>query len=178
MKGIAIIPIIIAVAAFAGGGYLFHQNQALSNELTLVKNELTTLKNTDLAKENEALKGKLKSTEEALTAEKSAHENTKNQLTTAEGRIETLETKLAKIKPYVDILAAFNAWQYDPTSGLHILDRDTSSIDGAVSRLGDSGVSNLWSQVKAGFPGAKQTGNFRHEEVITLVTSKLINLFK
>ena len=174
----ALLILVVLALALAAGGYLFRQNQALSRELTTLSNEFTTLKNTDLARENESLKTKLKSAEENLTSEKSAHGNTKNQLATAEGKIQKLETALAKFKPYVDVLAAFNAWEYSPTSGLHILDRDTGGIDGAVFRLGDSGVSSLWSEVKAGFPGSRQTGNFRHEEVIILVTSKLSNLLK
>jgi len=61
-------------------------------------------------------------------------------------------------------------------ASLPFIDRDTRSVDNAIASLGDSQISNLWREVKAGFPAAKQTGNLRYEEVIILITSKLASL--
>lgn len=150
-------------------GYFFYQNQKLSAELSI-------LKNTDLAKEVATLKFKLRSVEDVLTLEKREHGDTKNQLTTAEGRVKTLEATIKQVRPYVNVLTAFDDWQR-PT-GLHILDRDTSQIDSAVSALGDNEVSDLWQEVKANFSRAKQTGDFRDNEVPVLITQKLARLLK
>lgn len=150
--------IIIIVIILAAAGYFFYQNQKLSTEITI-------LKNTDLAKEVSALTLKLKLSEDA-----------QNKLTIAEGRIKTLETVLKQAKPYVNVLTAFDNWQRP--AGAHLLDRDTSKIDSAVSALGDSEVSDLWREVKANFSIAKQTGDFRDNEIPVLVTSKLVKLLK
>src|SRR3989344_7280640 len=99
-KGIISVGIILAVVIIAGvvaSGYFFYQNQKLSTELNV-------LKNTDLAKESATLKIKLKSVEDALVLEKRNLGNTKNQLTSAEGKIRTLESTIKQAKPHVDVL--------------------------------------------------------------------------
>lgn len=154
-----LIIIIIIILGIGGiGAYFFYQNQKLSTELTV-------LKSTDLVKEIDALKLKLKSAEEA-----------QDKLTIAEGKVKTLETTLKQARPYVNVLKAFDDWQRPANA--HLLDRDTSQIDSAVSTLGDGEVSDLWQEIKANFPKAKQTGNFRDNEVPVLVTSKLVRLLK
>ena len=171
-KGIISVGIILAVVIIAGvvaSGYFFYQNQKLSTELNV-------LKNTDLAKEAATLKIKLKSVEDALVLEKRNLGNTKNQLTSAEGKIRTLESTIKQAKPHVDVLTAFDNWK--GSTGLHLLDRDTGQIDSAVSALGDSEVTSLWQEIKANFLRAKQTGDFRDNEVPALVTSKLAKLLK
>ncbi|MBI2626693.1 MAG: hypothetical protein HYW77_00405 [Parcubacteria group bacterium] len=161
--------LVVITMALVVTGYFFYQNQKLSAELSI-------LKNTDLAKEVATLKFKLRSVEDVLTLEKREHGDTKNQLTTAEGRVKTLEATIKQVRPYVNVLTAFDDWQR-PT-GLHILDRDTSQIDSAVSALGDNEVSDLWQEVKANFSRAKQTGDFRDNEVPVLITQKLARLLK
>lgn len=150
--------VIIIVAALGIGGYFFWQNQKLSTELSL-------LKSTNLVKEVDVLKLKLKLAEGA-----------QDKLTVAEGKIKTLETTLKQARPYVAVLKAFDDWQRP--ADLHLLDRDTSQIDSTISALGDSEVSNLWQEVKANFPQGKQNGNFRDNDVPVLVTSKLVRLLK
>ena len=82
----------------------------------------------------------------------------------------------SKSKLYVDVLKAFDDWQRPANA--HLLDRNISGIDKAISALGDSEVSDLWQEVKANFPRGKQTGDFRDNDVPVLVTSKLIKLLK
>lgn len=184
MKHLTIVFIVIAILGLGGAGYFFYQNQGLLGEVARTKDEkaaiekeLAVLKNTDLAKENERLESKLKSTEDTLFAEKEDHVETKSQLKTAEAKIKNLETAFSKIKPYVDVVSAFNHWEHD-ASPFPILDRDVSKIDAAVSSLGDTAVADLWRKVKAGFPQARQTGAIGHEEVITLIISRIFNLLK
>lgn len=153
---VSLFSILVLVLAVAG--YFFYQNQKLSTELSF-------LKNTDLVKEVDALKLKLKSAEGA-----------QDKLTSAEGKIKTLETALKQARPYVNVLKAFDDWQRPANA--HLLDRDTSQIDSAISALGDEEVSDLWQEIKANFPRAKQTGDFRDNEVPVLVTSKLVRLLK
>ena len=184
MKPFTIIFVVIAILGLGGTGYFFIQTQSLEKEIAVLKDakskvetELAVLKNTDLGKENELLKSKLKSAEDALVLEKRNHENARNQLTAAESKIKTLETAAKKAQSYVGVLSAFNDWQF-AASPFPLADRDTRSIDNSIASLGDSQISNLWQEVKAGFPAAKQTGNFRFEEVIILITSKLADLLK
>jgi len=77
---------IIALVILGAGGYFFWQNQNLSGQLNYarsqiaetkeakskVENELVVLKNTNLAKENEILRLKLKTAEKDLIQEKEA----------------------------------------------------------------------------------------------------------
>ena len=182
MKPFTIIFVVIAILGLGGTGYFFIQTQSLEKEFVLLKDvkskvetELAILKSTDLAKENEFLKSTLKSTEDAFALEKRNHENTQNRLTEAESKIKTLETATKRAQSYVGVLSAFNDWQF-AASPLPLIDRDTRSIDTAISSLGDSHASNLWREIKVGFPMAKQTGNLRYEEVIILITSKLASL--
>jgi len=184
MKPLIIILIIIAVLGFGGTGYFFTQTQSLENQIAVLQDakskaetELAVLKSTDLAKENELLRSKLKSAEDTLVSEKRAHENTQSKLTAVETKINALETTIKKAKPYINVLTAFNDWQFT-ASPFYLVDRDTSAIDNAISSLGDTQISNLWREIKTGFPAAKQTGNIRHEEVIILITSKLASLLK
>lgn len=160
---------IITIILIGASGYFFWQNQKLSAELAVFKN-------TDLAKEAENLRLNLKSVEDTLALEKSYHEDTKNKLATADGKIKTLEITIKQTKPYIGVLKAFDNWQRP--SNFHILDRDTSQIDSAISILGDRDVSDLWQEVKANFSSAKQTGDFRDNDVPVLVTSKLVKLLK
>lgn len=153
---VSLILAFILVSAVAG--YFFYQNQKLSTELSF-------LKSADLVKEVDALKLKLKSAEGA-----------QDKLTLAEGKIKTLETALKQARPYVAVLKAFDNWQRPAND--HLLDRDTSQIDSAISALGDEEVSDLWREIKANFSRAKQTGDFRDNEVPVLVTSKLVRLLK
>ena len=169
MKPLTIIYIIIAAIGLGGTGYFFTQARSIKTELAL-------LKSTDLAKENDVLNLKLKLMEDTLALEKRNHENTKNQLTTSEDRVKTSETIAKKAKSYIDVSVAFNDWQR-PT-GLHILDRDTSRIDSVIPILGDNDVSKLWQEVKANFLVAKQTGDFRDNDVPVLINSKLVKLLK
>lgn len=152
------LPIAIVAIVLIIGGYFFYQNQKLLAELSL-------LKSTNLVKEVTALKLKLKSAEDS-----------QNKLTIAEGKIKTLEATQKQARPYVNVLKAFDDWQRPANA--HLLDRDTSQIDSAISALGDSEVSDLWKEIKANFSNAKQTGDFRDNEVPVLITSKLVRLLK
>lgn len=184
MKQLTIILIIIAVLGLGATGYFFYQNRGLEEEIVTLKDgkaevekELAVLKNTDLAKENNSLKSQLTSKEETLAAERRNLTEAELRLKTAEAKIQHLEMNIEKTKPHVNVLKAFNDWQFS-VSPFPLVDRDTRSVDNAISALGDSQVSNLWREVKAGFPAAKQTGNLRYEEVIILITSKLTSLLR
>lgn len=186
-----VIVVIVALVSMGAAGYFYTQHSrlrgeakivrdelgAVQREKSIVETELAVLKATDLAKEVESLKSELKSKEEILVAERRNLAETELRLKTAEANVKDLEASIKKAKPYVDVLSAFNSWQF-AVSSLHLIDRDTGSIDNAISDLDDSSVSNLWREVKAGLPQARQTGNFRHEEVIILVTSKLAALLR
>ena len=179
---IIIIVIIIAILGLGGAGYFFWQNQSLGAKIAKLKDEkanvekeFAVFKATDLAKENETLRLKLKTTEENLTAEKEKTGILEKNLSAMESRTKTLEANSTRIKFYVAVLDAFNDWQYAP-SGLPIGDRNTAKIDAAITALHDEAVSNLWRNIKANFPQAKQTGVFRYEEVITRVTSLIQSL--
>ena len=179
------IGIIIAlVLAVAGGGYLFYQNQSLEKQIADLKDEkagveieLAVLKNTDLAKENEILKSKLDSREKELSSEKKKVQGLESDLGVAKDKIQSLESKISKAKLNFAVLSAFNDWEYK-SNGRHILDRDTSKIDSAIAALGDSQISNLWTSVKANFPRAKETGDFRYGEVTSTIHSRIDSLLK
>ena len=179
---IIMIIIVIAILGLGGAGYFFWQNQVLENQITELKDEkanvekeFTVFKATDLAKENETLRIKLKTTEENLADEKGKAQVFEKNLSVAESKIKTLEANLAKIKYYIAILNAFNDWQYAPSS-FPIGERSTVKIDTAITTLHDETISNLWGNIKANFPQAKATGSFRFEEVILRVVSLIQNL--
>ena len=179
---IIIIIIVVAILGLGGAGYFFWQNQVLENQTVKLKDEKANVEKefavfraTDLAKENETPRLKLKNTEENLAAEKEKTKVLEKNLWTAESRTKTLEANSTKIKSYVAVLDAFNYWQYAP-SGLPIGDRNTAKIDAAITALHDEIVSNLWRTIKANFPQAKQTGIFGYEQVIFRVTSLIQNL--
>ena len=162
MRPALIILAVIAVLGLGSAGFLYVKTQSLTaengnlqkeisglqDEKIKLETELAILKNTDLAKENQRLEAALQSTEYALASEKRDHGNAKNQLAAAEAKIKTLETTFKKAKLYAAVLKAFDDWQYNDTSGLHILDRDTRTVDNAISSLGDSEISDLWGEVK------------------------------
>ena len=179
---IIIITIIVSILGLGGAGYFFWQNQALENKITNLKDEKANIekefavfKVTDLAKENETLRLKLKTTEENLATEKEKTQVFEKDLSVAESKIKTFETNFAKIKSYTVVLDAFNDWQYAPSS-LPIGDRSTAKIDVAITALHDEAVSNLWRNIKANFPQAKQTGVFGYEQVILRVMSLIQSL--
>ena len=176
-----IIIIVVTVLGLCGAGYFFWQNQALENQTAKLKDEkanvekeFAVFKATDLAKENETLRLKLKITEENLAIEKEKTKVFEKDISVAESKIRTLEANSTKIKSYVAVLDAFNDWQYSP-SGLPIGDRNTAKIDATITALHDEAVSNLWRTIKANFPQAKQTGMFGYEQVILRVTSLIQN---
>ena len=168
--------ILIAVLGLGGASYFLWQNQALENQTAKLKDERTNIekefavfKATDLAKENETLRLKLKTTEENLATEKEKTQVFEKNLSIAEAKIKTFEANSAKVKSYMAVLDAFNDWQYAP-SGLPIGDRNTAKIDATITALHDEAVSNLWRTIKDNFPQAKQTGMFGYEQVILRVT--------
>lgn len=171
-NSLIVLIIIIAVLGLGGTGYFFEAKSKVETELAI-------LKRTDLAKENASLKLKLKSFEEELSTEKEKNIEANLKMRTLEEAFKKLEARLSKLKLFFGVLSAFHDWEYDSShSGLHILDRSTSQIDSAISVLNDSPISNLWTTVKANFPRAKETGDFRYGEVLILIHSKISNLIQ
>ena len=184
MKPLTVILVVIAILGLGVAGYFFWQNQVLENQTAKLKDEkanvekeFAVFKATDLAKENETLRLKLKTTEENLATEKEKTQVFEKNLSIAEAKIKTFEANSAKIKSYVAVLDAFNDWQYAPSS-LPIGDRNTAKIDATITALPDEAVSNLWRTIKANFPQAKETGVFGYEQVILRVTSLIQNLLR
>lgn len=181
MKQLITLFLVLAVVGVGGTGYFYLQHQKRVREIVVLKEEkiklekeFAELKNTDLARELLSVRSELGSTEGKLKDERRMHANTATTLKEVESRKQFLEAGIKKAKSYGAALSAFNDWQF-LASPFPLPDRDTRSVDAAIAALGDQAVSRLWQEVKSGFPEGKKTGNLRFEEVILLITSKLVN---
>lgn len=132
-------------------GYLFWKNQKLSAELTV-------LKNSDLAKANELLSLKLKTTEQNLSA--------------AVKRTAELETDLNKIKPYADAVTAIERFFSAPFTQKGLADIDTK-----ISALQDMEASNRWMTARATIDFANNGwGPHDFFQTVFLLNSRIKNL--
>ena len=144
-KSIVIIPIIIVIVVLAGGGYFFYQNQGLTKQVSDLKGEkagvekeLAVLKASDLAKEVELLSFKLKATQKSLSESES-------EASRLGSRVQTLETSLNKIKPY---LSAIDAVQKVVTAETGITKASIANADPKVAVLKDPEISDRWRKAK------------------------------
>ena len=137
-KYIVIISVIVAILAIAAVGVLFWKNQKLTQEKAGVEKELAVLKSSDLAKEVGLLSFKLK------TAEKSLSES-ESEASRLGSRVQTLETNLNKIKPY---LSAIDAVQKVITGEIGITKTSLANADPKISALKDSEISDQWRKAK------------------------------
>ncbi|MDP3792720.1 MAG: hypothetical protein Q8Q89_03235 [bacterium] len=137
--------LIIIVIALVAGGYFFWQNTVLNGQLANLKNEktkvdteLAVLKASDLIKEVELLSFKLKTTEKSLSESES-------EVSRLGSRVQTLETSLNKIKPY---LSALDAIQKVVTGDTGITRASLTNADPKVAVLKDSQISDDWRKAK------------------------------
>ena len=137
-KYIVIIAIIIAILAAAAAGVLFWKNQTLTQEKAGVEKELAVLKASDLAKEVELLSFKLKTVEKSLS-------ESENEASRLGSRVQTLETSLNKIKPY---LSAIDAVQKVVNGETGITKASLANADPKISALKDPEISNYWRKAK------------------------------
>ena len=146
MKSIAIISLLIAtVALVGGGGYFFYQNQLfekqiadLKNEKSKVETELAVLKASDLAKDLELTRLKLKTSENDLA-------ESKKEVVRLGSRVKTLETSLRSIKHY---LSAIDAVQEVVLGESGVTKSLVASADPKVVALQDAEISGSWQEAK------------------------------
>jgi len=177
---IIIITIIVAVLGLGGTWFLYAKNQSLiaeksdleskltnrnadieklKNEKARSEQELAMLKASDLAKEVELLRLKLKNTEVDLAAIK--------------GKIAPLDATMTKIRLYADVVAAFNQnLAPPPPTPPH---SNLKNIDVKVSALNDSEVTEQWRRAKLIFDTGGD-GGAALIQTFLLVISKTIGL--
>lgn len=143
---VAIIGFIIAGFLFTKNGSLTKQVQELNDQLKTVSDklndaekELIYYKNTDLAKEVQLLQLQLTAAEKDLAT-------SQQDASSAQARVKTLETNLAKIGPYLDAMQAISDMFFDtgPT------DKGVARIDAKIAVLKDASISNVWADAKSG----------------------------
>jgi chromosome segregation ATPase len=137
--------IIIIVIVLGVGGYFLWQNTVLNDQLANLKNEkskvdteLAILKASDLAKEVQFLSFKLKTTEKSLS-------ESEGEASRLGSRVQSLETNLNKIKPY---LSAIDAVQKVITGETGITKASVANADPKVAVLKDSEISDHWRKAK------------------------------
>ena len=169
-KPIIIIAIIIATLAIAAVGVLFWKNQKLTQEKAGVEKELAVLKSSDLAKEIELLSFKLKTTEKSLSESGS-------EVSRLGSRVQTLETNLNKIRPY---LSAIDAVQKVVTGETGITKASVANADPKVAVLNDLEISGYWREAKDNihFDGGRVSSyNQRFfGDAISAMVSRVLNL--
>src|SRR3990167_3576888 len=136
LNKIFLVVIVVALGALGTAIYFYVQysdSQAqvtkLIDEKTRVETEFAILRASDLAKDNELLKLKLKNTEQDLAG--------------AQSRVTTLETNLNKIKPFLDAISAIERFFSAPFTRSGLADIDTK-----ISVFQDTEVSNRWMIAK------------------------------
>lgn len=151
MKIVLSAVVVIAVLGLGGAGFLYMKNQSLVNEngdlqsklkardtdivnlkdgIAGIEQELTVWNATDLDKEAELLRLKLKNAEIALVAE--------------EKKAAKLKTNLGKTKPYADALAAVDHFFSGPMTNTNL-----NTIDVKIEALHDNLITAEWLQAKA-----------------------------
>ena len=130
----------------------------LKDEKTKIETELAVLRASDLAKDNELLKLKLKNTEQDLAG--------------AQSRVTTLETNLNKIKPFLDAISAIERFFSAPFTRSGLADIDTK-----ISVFQDTEVSNRWMIAK-GTVDFANNGWGPHDffQVVFLLNSRIKSL--
>ncbi|OGN21950.1 MAG: hypothetical protein A2916_02880 [Candidatus Yanofskybacteria bacterium RIFCSPLOWO2_01_FULL_41_67] len=132
LNKIFLVVIVVALGALGTAIYFYVQysdSQAqvtqLIDEKTRVETEFAILRASDLAKDNELLKLKLKNTEQDLAG--------------AQSRVKTLETNLSKIGPFLDVVSAIERFLSAPFTQKGLTD-----IDIKISVLQDMEALNRW----------------------------------
>ena len=127
-----IVIVIFAIGGLIAAGYfysrysdLWTESTQLKDEKTKVETELALLKITDFVKDNELLKLKL--------------QNTEQDFTVAQNRVNTLETNLNKIKPFLDAVSAIERFLSAPFTQKGLADIDTK-----INVLQDMDVLSRW----------------------------------
>ena len=161
-----IVVIGIAVLGALGVAFYFYVQYSgsqvhvtqLKDEKTKIETELAVLRASDLAKDNELLKLKLKNTEQDLAG--------------AQSRVTTLETNLNKIKPFLDAISAIERFFSAPFTRSGLADIDTK-----ISVFQDTEVSNRWMIAK-GTVDFANNGWGPHDffQVVFLLNSRIKSL--
>ncbi|MBI2034788.1 MAG: hypothetical protein HYT11_03605 [Candidatus Levybacteria bacterium] len=177
---IIITIILIAVLGLGGTWFLYTEKQSLmaersnlqsklserdanidklKNERARSEQELAVFKATDIVKEVELLRLKLK--------------NIEADLAVVGGKITTLEATMTKIRLYADAIAAIdeNLAPPPPTS----LYSNLKNIDVKIGELNDSQVADQWGRAKSAFD-AGGDGTADLVQALFLVTSKIRDL--
>jgi len=179
MKPVTIILIITVVVGFGSVAFFFSNNRALvsgktalegrlslaeqellnlKDEKVRVETELAVFKTTDLDKEAELLRLKLK--------------NAENEFAATEKKVVKLETNLSKMKPYAEALTAIDYFFSRPMAEANL-----KNIDFKVGALNDSQISAQWREAKANInidEGSWGTREISH--TLFLITSKIRGL--
>lgn len=170
---------MVFALAIGGGGFFVYQNQSLANENSDLQNaiearetetaklkneksgieqELAVWKATDLDKESELLRLKLKNAERDLIAE--------------EKKAAKLQMNLNKMKPYANALAAVDRFFGRPMTNANL-----NNIDVSIGALHEGLIINQWIQAKADINvGQNSWGTNGIVHTLFLIVSKIRGL--
>lgn len=175
-----IVAVLLAATGFGGAWFLYTENQSLVAERTDLESkfadrdanldtlksekarseqELALLKASDIVKDIELLRLKLDNTEEGLAK--------------VRGEIVPLETTMANIRRYADVVVAFdqNLVPPPPTP----VNSNLKNIGITIGALNDSEVADQWGQAKSDID-AGGDGGADLIRAFFLVISKIRNL--
>lgn len=148
-----ILGVFLGIAIIAAAGLGFWANQ-LNTNLNATQKKLTTLQsdydslkanNGQLTTNLSQVNSDLDQTKTTLTNTQTTLTNTQTQLTGAQSDLakassdkNDLQSKIVKIKPYLDLAYA-----------IYVTDENKTGIDERVNATNDSKLSSLWSSLKS-----------------------------